>query len=141
MEKAASFTKAKQKQIRAQLEVLEVALASCESSIEFTEQAFKNGNDAQILSMKKHILQSLDQLKEVKDQTKSCVTGDMMFIIPSSVQETNKKLFEKYDVDVVVANPGNCHASFKEEEDKIDAGKQYSITLIFHHEDNRRPGA
>ena len=85
IEKATSFTKVKQKRIRAQLEVLEVALASCESSIEFTEQAFKNGNDVQILSMEKYILQSLEHLKAVKDQTKPCVTEDMVFLTPSSV--------------------------------------------------------
>ncbi|CAB4039240.1 tripartite motif-containing 45-like [Paramuricea clavata] len=105
MEKATSMTNSKQKQIHTQLEILEVALASCESSIEFTEQAFKNGNDVQILSMEKYILQSLEQLKTVKDQTRPCVTEDMVFIIPSLVQETKKKLLTKYDVDVAPANP------------------------------------
>ncbi|CAB4041300.1 tripartite motif-containing 45-like [Paramuricea clavata] len=138
MEKATFFTNSKQKQIHAQLEVLEVALASCESSIEFTEQAFKNGNDVQILSMEKYILQSLEQLKAVKDQTKPCATEDMVFIIPSSVQETKKKLLTKYDVDVAVANPAYCHASFKEEEKMFDAGKQYSVTLVCHDKNNRR---
>jgi hypothetical protein len=138
MEKATLFTKAKQKQIHAQLEVLEVALATCESSIEFTEQAFKNGNDVQILSMEKYILQSLEQVKAVKDQTKPCVTEDMVFIIPSLVQETKKKLLTKYDVDVAVANPAYCQASFKEEEKMFDAGKQYFVTLICHDKNKRR---
>ena len=40
--KAVSIANSKQKQIQAQLEALEVALASCESSIEFTQQAFNN---------------------------------------------------------------------------------------------------
>ena len=137
VEKATSLTDSKQKQIRAQLEVLKVALASCESSIEFTERAFKNGNDVQILSMEKYILQSLEQLKAVKDETEPCVTEDMNFIIPSSVPETKEKLLNEYDVHVPVATPGNCHASFKEEE-KFDAGKQYSITLICHDQDNQR---
>ncbi len=136
--KASSLANAKQKQIHAQLEVLEVALASCDSSIEFTERAFKNGNDTQILSMEKHILQSLEQLKAVKDQTKPCVTEFMVFIIPPSVQETNKKLLKDYDIDVTVASPENCHASFKEEEKKFDAGKKYFIILICHDKDNRR---
>ena len=77
-----------------------MALASCESSIEFTEHAFKNGNDVQILSMEKYILQSFEQLKTVKDQTEPCVTQNMVFIIPSSVQETNETLLTKYEVDV-----------------------------------------
>ena len=45
-------------------------LPSCESSIGFTEQAFESDNNVQILSMEKYILQSLDQLKAVKDETK-----------------------------------------------------------------------
>jgi hypothetical protein len=115
-----------------------VALASCESSIEFTEQAFKNGNDVQILSMEKYILQSLEQLKAVKDQTKPCVTEDMVFIIPSSVQEKKKELLIDYDVGVPVANSESCTASFKETEATFNPGKQYSITLICHDKNNRR---
>jgi hypothetical protein len=138
MEKAASITNSKQKQIHAQLEVLEVALASCESSIEFTEQAFKNGNDVQILSMEKYILQSLEQLKTVKDQTKPCVTVDMGFIIPSSAQEKKKELLIDYDVDDAVANPESCTASFQETEAIFNAGKQYFITIICHDKNNRR---
>jgi hypothetical protein len=138
MEKATSITNSRQKQIHAQLEVLEVALASCESSIEFTEQAFKNGNDVQILSMEKYILQSLEQLKAVKDQTKPCVTEDMVFIIPSSVQEKKKELLIDYDVDVTVVNPESCTASFKETEATFNPGKPYSITLICHDKNNRR---
>ena len=61
VDKATSLTATKQKQIQGQLEELEVALASCNSSIEFTEQAFKNGSDVQILSMEKYILQSLER--------------------------------------------------------------------------------
>ena len=138
MEKATSITNFKQKQIHAQLEVLEVALASCENSIEFTEQAFKNGNDVQILSMEKYILQSLEQLKAVKDQTKPCVTEDMVFIIPSSVQEKKEELLVDYDVDVTVANPESCTAFFNETEAIFIAEKQYSITLICHDKINRR---
>ncbi|CAB4043305.1 tripartite motif-containing 45-like [Paramuricea clavata] len=138
IEKATSITNSKQKQIHAQLEVLEVALASCESSIKFTEQAFKNGNDVQILSMEKYILQSLEQVKAVKDQTKPCVTEDMVFIIPSSAQEKKKELLIDYYVDDAVANPESCTASFKETEATFNAGKQYSITLICHDKNNRR---
>ena len=48
VEKATSLTNSKQKQVHAQLEILQMALVSCESSTEFTEQALKNGNDVQI---------------------------------------------------------------------------------------------
>ena len=120
VQKAILLTNGKQKQIRAQLEVLEVALASCNSSIEFTELAFRNGNDVQILSMQRNILQSLQQLKAVKDQTKPAVTEDMMFVIPSSVQETKKLLLANYDVDVSIACPEKCHAYFNEVEGIVE---------------------
>ena len=114
IQKATLLTNSKQTQIRGQLEVLEVALATCESSIEFTEFAFKNGNDVQILSMEKNILQSLHQLKTVKDQTKPSVTEDMMFVIPCSVQEIKEILLNNHDVDVFPASPEKCHAYFND---------------------------
>ena len=138
VEKATSLTNSKQKQLRAQLEILQIALASCESSIEFTEQAFKNGNNIQILSMEKYILQSLEELKGFRDQTEPCVTQDMGFVIPSSVQETRKTLLTKYDVDVTAANPENCKATFKEDEKVFGAGSKYSITLICNDTNDRR---
>ena len=138
LEKASTFTKAKQKQIAAQSEVLELALASCESSIEFTEQAFKNGNDTQILSMEKYILQSLDQLKAVKDQTNPCVTENMVLIIPTSAPKANETLLSKYDVHVTVASPDYCQTTFTGDEGVFHAGKQYSISLICNDENNHR---
>ena len=114
VEKATSIANSKHKQLDAQLEVLQVALASCESSIGFTERAFESGNNVQILSMEKYILQCLDQLKAVKDETKSSVTDDMKFSVPSSVQERN---LNGYDVsDVGLVSPEHCSASFKETE-------------------------
>ena len=138
VEKVNSLTNSKQKQVSAQLEVLQIALASCESSIEFTEQAFKNGNDVQILSMEKYILKSLEELKTVNDQTEPCVVHDMVFIVPSSVQETRKTLLTKYDIHVPVANPENCKALFKGDVTVLGAGNKYSITLICNDTNNRR---
>ena len=140
VEKTTSLTSLKQKQIHAQLEQLEVALASCESSIEFTEQAFKNGNDVQILSMEKYISQSLQQLKKVKDQTQPCVTEDMVFCIPLSVKDTAETLFNAYAVDEVEAKPENCTASFNKPTKKMKAGEQSSITVICNDKNNRRLG-
>ena len=116
VERATSLTNSKQKEVRAQLEILETALASCESSIEFTEEAFQNGNDVQILSLQKCILKSLEQLNKVKDETEPCVTQEMMFSIPSSVQETKKTLLTKYNVRADLADPAYCKASFKADE-------------------------
>lgn len=138
VEKVTSLTNSKQKQVSAQFSVLQIALACCESSIEFTEQAFKNGNDVQILSMEKYILKSLEELKTVYDQTEPCVVQDMVFIVPSSVQETRKTLLTKYDIHVPVANPENCKALFKGDETVLGGGNKYSITLICNDTNNRR---
>ena len=159
VQKATSLTNAKQKLIRGQLDVLEVSLATCKSSIEFTELAFKNGSDVQILSMEKNILQSLQQLKAVKDQTKPSVTEDMMFVIPYSVLEIKKGVLIKYVVDASIASPEKCHAYFnkvetaveqeavavvkhrkdvKKADEFLEAGKQYSLTLICNDKNNRR---
>ena len=134
--KAVSITDSKQKQLQAQLEILEVALASCESSIEFTEQAFKNGNDTQILSMEKYILQSLEQLKTANDQTEPCANENMIFFTPSTVQETMDNSFNYYDISV--ACPENCHASFQQGRNVFHPGKQYSIEFICCDENNRK---
>ena len=138
VEKATALTNAKQKQIQAQVEVLEVALASCNSSIEFTEQAFKSGNDVQILSMEKYILQSLEQLKTVKDQTKPSVSEDMVFVISTSVEETKERLLNDCDVDCVVVNPENCQAAFNSKEKMFHAENLYSVTIICQDKENRR---
>ena len=138
VEKATALTNAKQKQIQTEMEVLEMALASCNSSIEFTEQAFKNGNDVQILSMEKYILQSLEQLKTVKDQTKPLVTKDMGFVIPPSAQETNEKFLNEYDIDVTVVNPENCQAAFGCEEKMFIAENLYSVTFICLGKENQK---
>ena len=128
IEKATMLTNLKKKLINAQLEVLEMALASCESSIEFTEGAFNNGDDVQILSMKKYILESLQHLREVKDQTKPCVSEEMPFLIPSSMQDANREYLNEYDVVDTVPCPENCSTSFK----------GHSITLICHNKDGQR---
>ena len=137
--KAASFANTKQNQICAQIEMLEVALARCESRVEFTEQAFKNGNDVQILGMGKYILQSLERLKIVKDQTEPCVSDNIAFVIPSSsLQETNRSHFNDYDIKGAAVSPENCTASFNQDDIELSPGKQCSITLICFDINNER---
>ena len=138
VEKTTSLANSKQTQICAQIEVLEEALASCETSVEFTEQAFKNGNDVQILSMGKYILQSLERLKTVKDQTEPCVSKNIAFIIPSSLQEINRKHIDDYDVNDTAVSPENCTVSFEQDDKKFSPGKLYSITLVCFDINNER---
>ena len=109
---ANSLTNTKRKQIQAQIEALEIALASCKSSIEFTEKAFKNGNDVQVLSMQKYMLQSLQDLKNVKDVTKPCVTRDLRFNVPQSIRDTKTNFLQNFTVAESVADPNQCQAEF-----------------------------
>ena len=134
VEEATSITNSKQMQIREQLEVLELALASCEGSIEFTELAFENGNDVQIVSMEKYILESLEQLKTVNDETEPCVTENMVVIIPSTLLEH----LNEYDVKGVASCAENCTVSFEHDDKKLFPGKQYSIKLICFDIKNQR---
>ena len=137
VEKANSIANSKHKQVDAQLDVLQVALASCESSIGFTERAFESGNNVQILSMEKYILQSLDQLKAVKDETECSVTEDVEFIIPSSVQEKN---LNGYDVSIVgpVVSAKHCSATFKEIYTVFNPGERYSVKIVCYDKKKRR---
>ena len=128
--KANSLTNMKRKQIHAQTEALEVALASCKSSIEFTEKAFKNGNDVQVLSMQKYILQSLQDLKKVKDVTQPCVTRDLIFAIPWSLEDTKKNFLSFFGVDDSVADPSQCQADFVEQSEYLKRGQQNSVKIL-----------
>ena len=136
VEKATSIANSKHKQLDAQLEVLQVALASCESSIGFTERAFESGNNVQILSMEKYILQCLDQLKAVKDETECSVTKDMQFIVPSSVQKRNLNGYDVCDVSLVSIE--HCSASFKETETSFTPGKRYSAAIVCYDRKKQR---
>ena len=136
VEKATSLANSKHKRLDAQLEVLEVALASCESSIGFTERAFESGNNVQILSMEKYILQSLDQLKAVKDETKSSVTEHIEFIVPSSVQEKNLNGYNVSEVGQV--SPEHCSASFKETEAFFTFGRRCSVGIACYDKNKQR---
>ena len=140
--KATSLTNLKQKDIRAQLQVLEVALSSCENSIDFAERALNNGNDIQIASMSKYILHSLEQLKAVKDETNPCVAENMMFLFPYSVKEAKEKLLNEYDVVDAVVNVTKCQASLdlgpREIKTGMKIGEKYSITLVCCYKNNQR---
>ena len=68
LEEATAVKNVKLKQLHLQREELELNLGSCDSSIEFTEQAFKNGNDVQILNLTKYMAQCLENLKNKKSE-------------------------------------------------------------------------
>ena len=136
--KARSVTNLKRKQIQAQIETLEVALASCNSSIEFTEEAFKNGNDVQVLSMQKYMLQSLQELKKVKDVTQPCVTRDLIFTVPWSIEDTTKNFLSYFAVFESVADPDQCQAKFTEDHLHLKRGQQASVNIICFDKNKKR---
>jgi hypothetical protein len=138
LSKASSLTNLKRKQIQAQIEALEVALASCKSSIEFTEKAFKNGNDVQVLSMQKYILQSLQDLKKVKDVTQPSVTRDLRFSTPWSIEDTDKNFLSYFAVDDSVADPDQCQAEFADEGEHLKRDQQTSLKVICFDKNKRR---
>ena len=130
LSKARSLTSLKRKQIQAQIEALEVAMASCESSIGFTEKALKNGNDAQVLSMQKYILQSLQGLKKVKDVTQPCVTRELTFTIPWPVEDTKQNFLQNFSVQESVADPNQCQAEFIDQSKYLKRDNETSVKII-----------
>ena len=130
LSKARSLTSLKRKQIQGQIEALEVAMASCNSSIEFTEKALKNGNDVQVLSMQKYILQSLQDLKKVKDVTQPCVTRELTFTIPWPVKETKQNFLRNFSVQESVADPNQCQAEFTDQSKYLKRDNETSVKII-----------
>ena len=77
LEEAADVKNAKLKQLHLEQEKLELDLGSCTSSIDFTEQAFKNGNDVQILNLTKYMAQCL---KNKRSRSEFCLDSDQEFV-------------------------------------------------------------
>ena len=135
---ANSSTNLKRKQIQAQIEVLEIALASCKSSIEFTEKAFKNGNDVQVLSMQKYMLQSLQDLKNVKDVTKPCVTRDLRFNVPQSIQDTKTNFLQHFTVDESLADPDQCQAEITDQGEHLKRDNPATVKITCFDKNKRK---
>ena len=131
VEKATALKDAKQKQLHAQREGLGTTLASCESNIEFTEQAFKNGNDVQLLNMKKYISQSLETLKNTKSQTDPCVDEHIEFVAELSEYVIGEKLVGSFTVADTKGYPENYRASFNGYENWLKIGTESEITITY----------
>ena len=96
-------------------------------SIEFTDRAF-NGNDVQILSMKKYILKCLENLKTAKDQIEPCVKDRLKFIVPYSVEDIDCHVLQLHSLDDSVFCPEFSTADFKEP-GTLKPGKKAVITV------------
>ena len=77
--KVEEFKNAKLKSLEIQREELETALGSVQSSVEFTERAFENGSEVEILTMRKQMASRLQGLNSTKRQLKPCVDGGFNF--------------------------------------------------------------
>ena len=129
IEKATALKDAKQKQLHAQREGLETTLASCESNIEFTEQAFKNGNDVQVLNMKKYISQSLETLRNTKSQNDPCVDDYVEFVAELSANDIGETFVGPLSVVDAEVCPERHSACFKGSDKWLKVGLKSEITI------------
>ena len=72
--------KVKQKSLEIQQEELEAALGSVQSSVEFTEKALENGNEVEILNMRKQMSSRLEELNSSKWQLEPSVHDTFTFL-------------------------------------------------------------
>ena len=78
--------KAKMKALEIQQGKLETALVSIQSSVEFTEKAFKNGSEVEILNMHKQMSTRLQELNSAKWQLDPCADDAMTFKADKKLQ-------------------------------------------------------
>ena len=71
--------KTKLKFLEIQQEKLEAALGIVQSSVEFTEKAFKNGSEVHILNMRKQMSTRLQELNSTKWQLEPCADDSVKF--------------------------------------------------------------
>ena len=79
--------KSKLKSLEIQREDLETALASMQSSVEFTEKAFENGSEVEILNMSKQMSNRLQELNSAKWQLEPCVDDGLKFKSGSQLKD------------------------------------------------------
>ena len=79
VDRVEEFKKAKLKSLDVQQEQLEKALASVQSSVQFTEKAVENGSEVEILNMRKQIFSQLQDLKLAEWQLEPCVNESLSF--------------------------------------------------------------
>lgn len=130
VERANSSTALKLEQLREQSNRLKNTLDTYESSIDFIQQAFQSGNDAQILNMKKYISRRLTELQCLYSQTQPCVDEYMEFRNDLSVKDIEEKIVRSCSILDEKVSPERCTASFKESQKYLKPGKQSVITLV-----------
>ena len=79
IDKVEELKKAKLKSLEIQQEELETALGSVQSSVEFTERAFENGSEVEILNMCKQMSSRLRDLNTARWKVEPCVDDGLEF--------------------------------------------------------------
>ena len=79
IDRVEEFKKAKLKSLDTQQEQLETALASVQSGVQFTEKAFENGSEVEILNMRKQMSSRLQDLNSARWQLEPCVNETLGF--------------------------------------------------------------
>ena len=79
IDKVEELKKVKLKSLELQQGELETALGSVQSSVEFTERAFENGSEVEILNMRKQMTCRLQDLNSAKWQLEPCVDDGLKF--------------------------------------------------------------
>jgi len=112
IEKVEEFKKAKLKSLDIQQEELETALGAVHSSLEFTERAFENGSEIEILNMQKQMSNRLHFLNSVKWQLEPCVDDGLEFRPGNQLKQQMATFGVVTDVvtDVVVTDVVTCAA-------------------------------
>ena len=93
----------KLKSLEIQREQLETALASLQSSLDFTKKALENGSEVEILNMQKHFFSRLHVLTSTKCQLEPCINEGLKFT-------DDKRL--KGDIDKFGAVAGEVSLTF-----------------------------
>ena len=73
------FQISKLKSLEIQQETLETALASVQSSVDFTEKAIENGSEVEILNMRKQMSSRLQNLNSFNWQLEPCIDEGLTF--------------------------------------------------------------
>ena len=81
------FQIAKLKSLEIQQETLETALASVQSSLDFTEKALENGSEVEILNMRKQMSSRLQNLNSSNWQLEPCIDEGLTFKVDHQLKQ------------------------------------------------------
>lgn len=137
VEQVTSLTTARDKELEGRQEHLELILASCESSIDCTEQAFATENDAQILNKKNLVLECLNNLNKEVHQKHPIVDDSMEFVKECSVKEIDQTIMKRCCILGDVACPEKSTALFKAPKPFVVLRKNSTVTVFCKDKEGR----